>query len=1298
MRMSFITLHHLLQAAALAAKDWFKQLWTSDQVPDGTLTRHNFKDGKGKVPAVPYDEVSTGTGLANVVAKDGVVNGEDDAGVSSTLYRFTVRQVLVDGSDAVSPSMGVANVTCDPQPIVIEVTNDVQAIIDHIVPVKTQALPGQDHEFHIYYKEGYSYVEGDITTNYGTISKDGKILTVNSMYDLTVRLILSPDPQGWDKGKPSPSTKQTDYDVLLDVIPHDGQSSAFKIDYMCMSYYFYYYYKYNTASNMVTNVTNGSSSTTSSGTSTIDLTYASGYDYHDIDVWIYDTASTTPPADGWSTCDESVHVHERCAVLARWNREPSIDDQSSGDQLATDRIIGNKLSLTNITDNFYIKFTPNSRYTDPIVVDDPRDATQTTYSLDSVSLEDYFRVVKVDNKITEYCKVTSSNPTTPLVGAGTTFDFSYTTGYDMVDTTATCSNPDISIRRVQSIDLGNWTSHDGLTIPDDYNVIAGITNTSNATYFKTGYIPAAGDRVVCYATVNTANTNSYAALFGARTSSDGNRSMIMWTRWSGSNVFAYDRCKVNIHTTGVYNLVSKIECTDTAASIDYSYSTTTIANSASVLDSAYEAYLFNRNSNNSYNSGYSTQGTIYRFTAYGADGSIKCEMVPVTRKSDNMAGFFNTVTQVFYSVATGTVSPMAALPISSRMYISNITSDCTIEITKNDNARRKLALDEFEHDAISSTYTIDDISMTNWFNYVRVKNNATAIATCSGSTYDSMQYNTVGTSSTTTRFALAYKNEHDDAMLAATTNNDAVATLEECMHIEHPIIPDEYYGIPGVLNDNTSTYFRTGYYPKPGDKFVCYFMTTNNGSYNRYLFGCNDSNANTASVMFSSQYDSTYKASYRRCSAIVQTSGELEKSKVYRLTCTDTGCSIWNGYDTTNLSTSGTINESTRELYVFGLNDNGNWRYSMAATSIYRFTVRDQHDIPVLDLIPAVRKSDNAVGFYDNVGDRFIIPASGSVTTTSTPTLYGRLSVTNVTEDTTVTLSKCDDALVHTELPGDTISNSLTLDAISMEDWFYPVTVNNQSASAISLTGYTYGNQCTARPGGTVTLTPVFSAGYASNNFVVTHGVLTNTAWTISNVQGELSVTVALDTWHAPASSGDDLGIFTDTVNSEYDQYVILRGNDTSFTDYSFITGEPSTIGACPIYAIAVADIDLVTFDPTGIPGEKIRTQVINDGATINETITTTTVGDATMYKHTFTLPASIRFDSAYQYLMKVRSVNDTSCRIAVASGTGGANLGNGIGVPVDIDGKMYFEWGEANRYVIAGNHTIYVELNGRRQ
>ena len=49
----FIKLLHGLHAVAGAVIKYL-QHWTNIDVPDGTRTLHNFKDGQGKVPAVPY--------------------------------------------------------------------------------------------------------------------------------------------------------------------------------------------------------------------------------------------------------------------------------------------------------------------------------------------------------------------------------------------------------------------------------------------------------------------------------------------------------------------------------------------------------------------------------------------------------------------------------------------------------------------------------------------------------------------------------------------------------------------------------------------------------------------------------------------------------------------------------------------------------------------------------------------------------------------------------------------------------------------------------------------------------------------------------------------------------------------------------------------------------------------------------------------------------------------------------------------------------------------------------------------
>ena len=146
----FIKLLHGLHNIVGAVIKYF-QHWTNIDVPDGTRTLHNFKDGQGKVPAVPYDETITSNEIIKVKVDETYAYNKDDVITSENITRIKLKTELASGKDNLASKNYINNVACYPDPIVFEIQNEVPDKIEKIVPIKTQALPGQDFIFKIIY-------------------------------------------------------------------------------------------------------------------------------------------------------------------------------------------------------------------------------------------------------------------------------------------------------------------------------------------------------------------------------------------------------------------------------------------------------------------------------------------------------------------------------------------------------------------------------------------------------------------------------------------------------------------------------------------------------------------------------------------------------------------------------------------------------------------------------------------------------------------------------------------------------------------------------------------------------------------------------------------------------------------------------------------------------------------------------------------------------------------------------------------------------------------------------------------
>ena len=233
----FIKLTHGLHTVLNAIVSYI-QKWTDDSVPDGTKTLHNFKDGQGKRPAVPEDDTTSSTNIIGVKTDNKYGYSSDSVSTSENVLKVELKTELANGSDSVASKSGITNTVCVPEPIIFEISNEVPDKIERIIPVKTQALPGQDFIFQILYVKDYNYIEGDILPvfgtwgNYARLSRDGKFLTVNSNADLNVRLILSPAPQDWIPEHPDPSIIQQQGDRILNTIPRDGLKADCTVEQM----------------------------------------------------------------------------------------------------------------------------------------------------------------------------------------------------------------------------------------------------------------------------------------------------------------------------------------------------------------------------------------------------------------------------------------------------------------------------------------------------------------------------------------------------------------------------------------------------------------------------------------------------------------------------------------------------------------------------------------------------------------------------------------------------------------------------------------------------------------------------------------------------------------------------------------------------------------------------------------------------------------------------------------------------------------------------------------------------------
>lgn len=104
--MNFMRLHHTI---ASLAKRVFRQLWTNAEVPPDISVRHDFHDGKGKVPAAPVDTVGQDTSLGGLDIRVTAASVKDTVGQDTSLGAFNAKVNAATVDDTVGQNTGLGN-------------------------------------------------------------------------------------------------------------------------------------------------------------------------------------------------------------------------------------------------------------------------------------------------------------------------------------------------------------------------------------------------------------------------------------------------------------------------------------------------------------------------------------------------------------------------------------------------------------------------------------------------------------------------------------------------------------------------------------------------------------------------------------------------------------------------------------------------------------------------------------------------------------------------------------------------------------------------------------------------------------------------------------------------------------------------------------------------------------------------------------------------------------------------------------------------------------------------------------
>lgn len=972
----FIKLTHGLHNVINAIVSYL-QRWSDDSVPPDTKTLHNFKDGLGKKPAVPLDEIKSRNDIVDARIDANFISGNNSFNTSENVLKVELKTELGSGKDDITSNTNFTNVTCNPNPIIFEIQNEVPDKIEKIIPIKTQALPGQDFIFKILYTKEYVYIDGDILPvfgewgRYAKLSKDGTLLTVNSDADLTVRLILTPAPQEWIPEKPDPGIIQEPTDKTLDTIPFDCSKADFTLEKSEIENNFYNVTIDNQNTTMVTNseMANGKyyNVQVNNNTIKIPMIFVEGFDEHDLYWKCYEDPKSPTPAEGeYPTKD----YNEEYNLPSGYRKLQYITPNDGayidlGIKLKKDYKVKILMNVTYTTDNGYIGLfgARNSTDTD-FYTDNHTNGAYSCYTRYNYNSIGYQRGTK---------RVFSSNDDSSRIygkinwwySTGTSFEVQDYNGNVIrkitlpaeqnIDTEWNCylfavndkgspyqyrskgnlyrceiwdENDNLIMRLIPALNLNsnrnglydvvndkyyynqkNGASFGGTPfyvwqkqiqcsdpnavmyiennddidfnidyeIPDDYEKLYAIY--SKESYLNTNYKVKKDDRVECMASVDNNTSSSYRVLYGSRQSSFSDDNYFIFTRFNSNNIACYGK---NAKETTISKMTygepckfvsepNKLSCYNAKNVLLWEINV-----DGTPVDCRYNCWLGCGNNNNSIDSW--EYAKYYYFRIYDKDNNLVLNLIPARRKSDKVIGFYNTITNTFMTRTSGNYA-YEAIEISKLskrlLHIDNITQDINLGIIKNPIYDNPFKLedcieDEINNkpiDEISYNYEFKDSKILDYFYVTTINNQATDYVSVDNTYKTSNVGNNVS-------FVLSYKSGYDNYDIKGTSDVEENIEITKALHITYNEldIPSEYTPVKGLINNNSSTYFKTGYIPKWNDRIVCYCNVSNNyPTYPSYVFGCCNSETEKSFMFYGHSSNDSSKFAFARNSAETKT-------------------------------------------------------------------------------------------------------------------------------------------------------------------------------------------------------------------------------------------------------------------------------------------------------------------------------------------------------------------------------------------------------------------------------------------
>lgn len=169
----------------------------------------------------------------------------------------------------------------------IRVTNSASKFISEVIPSSKRVADGKTVVFDIILVPGYVYNGLDFGATDGVLSSDGKTLTVTATKDETIVLIKMREEQEWLDEVPSIDAIQEEFDKQLNDIPRDGNTTRPEIKKISKEDYFYYLQISNNVTAMVSTPVSAKRTVNPNSREEIRYDYANGYDDNSVDTYLY---------------------------------------------------------------------------------------------------------------------------------------------------------------------------------------------------------------------------------------------------------------------------------------------------------------------------------------------------------------------------------------------------------------------------------------------------------------------------------------------------------------------------------------------------------------------------------------------------------------------------------------------------------------------------------------------------------------------------------------------------------------------------------------------------------------------------------------------------------------------------------------------------------------------------------------------------------------------------------------------------------------------------------------------------